>query len=641
MSRTARLAVLLSLVALGVELAAQAGGTADRPAPDRVRGHLLTFQDNGAWSWFEDERAVVDPVAGRILVGSCADGAGAGGAGRDGDIDVAWLDLRRGRIASFALHERLQGDDHDSPALLVLPDGRYLAMYGMHGGRGEAPLLSRWRRTVRPGDPTAWTPERTFRHARSMSYSNLIWLPAPAGVDGPGVVWNFVRATNFDPCVMTSTDLGETFTGTGKLLTEGGNADRPYVKYASDGASRVHLITTERHPRDFDNSIYHGYVEGGVLHDSSGAVVDADVRDADGQPPARLTPVFVSGTAIGGTVLRRAWTVDLAADASGALRALFIARAEDRDTDHRLLLGRFDGAHWTVTPVCAMGGHLYPSENDYTGLAALHPDDPDRLFVSTDVDPRDGTSLARHEIFDGRTRDGGGTWSWQPVTRDSTVDNLRPIVPRWAPDRTALLWFRGTYATYGEFDTAVVGIVDAPELRCGPVTYVDATAANTTLVGGERAPASGPAPGPGPADGRWHARSGVGNGDRVWTADATGTEDVPMLCTRIERPAGVYDLFVYFWSNPAEDWAIRAGLDRDALRTFTRRSSATADPADFTAPVTCVGATVALYAAWLGRVELGDAGDLGVFVDDPAGAQPGTGRTWFDGIGVAPARPGG
>jgi hypothetical protein len=51
---------------------------------DRVDGILRTLNDNGAWSWFEDERAIVDPLRGRILVGSCADSSGIGGAARSG-----------------------------------------------------------------------------------------------------------------------------------------------------------------------------------------------------------------------------------------------------------------------------------------------------------------------------------------------------------------------------------------------------------------------------------------------------------------------------------------------------------------------------------------------------------------------------
>jgi hypothetical protein len=50
------------------------------------------------------------------------------------------------------------------------------------------------------------------------------------------------------------------------------------------------------------------------------------------------------------------------------------------------------------------------------------------------------------------------------VTRDSTADNLRPIVPIWraANDRTILLWLRGTYRKYTDYDLDVVGLLPSP-----------------------------------------------------------------------------------------------------------------------------------------------------------------------------------
>jgi len=617
----------LPSLTLGLLLSTAASGQ------DRVRGHLVTFLDNGAWSWFEDERAVVDPLAGKILVGSCADDAGLGGSARGGDIDMAALDLRTGRVSRFELRDRLQGDDHNSPALLVRPDGRYVAMYGMHGGSGTAPRLSRWRVSTRPGDPTAWDPEQSLTHPVAMSYSNLHHLPDAR--NGQGVTYNFVRAANWDPNVMVSVDGGRTFTGSGKLLTEGGTSDRPYVKYANDGSTRVHVLTTERHPRNFDNSIYHGFVENDALHDSFGNVVDPSVLDASGVRPNALTRVFGTGTVVGGTTMRRAWTVDLEADGGGQVRALFTARALDRDTDHRLFFGRFDGASWSIHEVCAMGGYLYAAENDYTGLGALHPDEPDRLFVSTRIDPRNGATLPHYEIFDGRTPDQGATWSWTPVTEGSSVDNLRPIVPAWTSGRSALLWFRGTYSTYTNYDTAVVGVVDAPEMESGPITYVDATRANTTLLNGAPLNATGPAAGFGPVDGLWHERTGFGNGNTVLTSDEQGSEDVPVLRTRVPTPPGAYDVFAFFWSNSGQ-WLVRAGLDNADLRTFEKFAVEAADASDFAGSVALTGSTVQLYKAYLGRVDVPAGGTIDVFVDDLATGQGTTTRTWYDGIGFAP-----
>ena len=47
------------------------GGTSDY-----VAGTLIVFNNNGAWSWFQDERAIVDSVAGTLLVGSVSNKAG-------------------------------------------------------------------------------------------------------------------------------------------------------------------------------------------------------------------------------------------------------------------------------------------------------------------------------------------------------------------------------------------------------------------------------------------------------------------------------------------------------------------------------------------------------------------------------------
>ena len=150
--------------------------------------------------------------------------------------------------------------------------------------------------------------------------------------------------------MVRSRDDGQTWSVGGKLLTEGGGGDRPYLRYTSDGAGRVHFIASNRHPRNFDNSIWHGYVENDALHDSFGNVVDANVLDGSGTPPSGLTPVFVTGTSSNGTVMRRGWTIDCAVDAGGVVRVLFQMRANDSNQDHRLFFGRFDGTSWTTKP---------------------------------------------------------------------------------------------------------------------------------------------------------------------------------------------------------------------------------------------------------------------------------------------------
>lgn len=92
---------------------------------------------------------------------------------------------------------------------------------------------------------------------------------------------------------------------------------------------------------------------------------------------------------------------------------------------------RFDGTDWSYTYLGKAGYKFYSSEADYVGLAALSPNNPNVLYISTHVDPRDDTQLHKREIFKGTTTDHGKTWTWTPITWNSTRDNIRPIIPGW------------------------------------------------------------------------------------------------------------------------------------------------------------------------------------------------------------------
>jgi hypothetical protein len=236
----------------------------------------------------------------------------------------------------------------------------------------------------------------------------------------------------------------------------GRDGSRPYLKYASDG-EEIHFITSEDHPRAYDSSIYHGYIREGKVYNSFGNIIDGNIFDGAAQQPIDYTVVFDTDT----SPLAHAWTTDLQLDDAGRPYALFTARAGLTNTsDHRLLYGRFDGAQWNVHELAKMGGFLYPAEDDYTGLGALDPSNPDRLFISTKIDPRNDSLMPRYEIFAGETSDGGANWQWEPITLNSTMDNLRPIVPKWDDEHTALLWMRGTYSSFINYDLDVVGLTE-------------------------------------------------------------------------------------------------------------------------------------------------------------------------------------
>lgn len=432
----------------------------------------IVLNDNGGWSWFEDERAIVDPVAGMILVSSVADSSGAGGGSRNGDVDVVALNLSTKEIQSYVLHSRLQADDHNSASLYIRPDGRYVAMYATHG----SDPWSRYRISTNPHDASAWGPERRFNNGAGTTYSNLHYLPNDNG--GAGRLYNFTRTNSYDPNLLISDDQGDSWSYGGKLLTEGGGGDRPYVRYFSDGV-KIHFITTERHPRDYDNSVYSGYIQNGQLFGTAGNLLDSNLFNNSAVAPNQLTPVLPTGTIVDGKSMRHGWTVDVAIADDGSPVAVHQARANNDSTNHRFLYSRWDGVRWTTNPLGYAGSFLYNSENDYTGLVAIDPDDVNTVYLSSEVHPQTkaqligADGLRHYELFRGVTTDNGQSWDWTPLTFNSTEDNLRPIVPKWDADNTAVMWLRGDYSTYTNYNLKVVGLVNPDVAAPSPALSVD------------------------------------------------------------------------------------------------------------------------------------------------------------------------
>lgn len=422
--------------------------------------------DDGGWCWFEDERAIV--VDGKIVAATIA--TGYRDPARKGAVEVATYDPATGRTAVAALHRpaseeerRLWADDHNSPALLLRPDGRILAMYARHGNEEKI----YYRISKNPRDTSAWGEERVFVPSPKsrVTYSNLHFLARENG--GKGRIYDFYRGfdASFKPSWAWSDDHGETWRP-GKVFIDvpGEFRHRPYVKYASDGRDTVHMTYTEGHPRNYDNSIYHIFYRAGNLHGSGGTVLrsleEGLVKPEEGTLVFRGDPQNV------------AWTSDIHLDRRGRP---FLAFSVQKDSagmapgvggdDFRYYQARWDGKTWAAREIAYGGSKLYPKEDDYTGNIALDPHDPDTVFISTNAHPATGEPLVsradgrrRWEIFRGATRDGGVTWTWTPLTSDSRADNIRPVVPIWEGSSRAVLWLRGTMRAYTDYDFSVVGL---------------------------------------------------------------------------------------------------------------------------------------------------------------------------------------
>ncbi len=455
-----RLAICL-VVLIGIARSARA----EHPA-DFVVGELITLNDNGAWSWFMDERAIV--ADGKLIVGSVR-AVKDFRAGRDdpnwGNVEVSVLDLARHKAEHVVLAEHFEQDDHDNPALLELADGRILAVYTRHAVERIV-----FYRISEPHNALAWGPVHEVvtpgedsppYTGSNVTYSNLFQLKS-------GRIYNFYRGFDYDPNYMFSDDSGKSWRLGGRLV-EGRDGYGPYTKYVSDGDQTIHFVATEDHPRAFDNSLYHSFIRGGQVYGSDGTPIGPLSEKTESTITAwDLTNVFP------GDPDNAAWMVDLELDSQKRPCVIFSVQRDGRGLgrgeggfDHRFYYARWDGTAWQTHEIAYAGARLYSGEDDYTGLAAIDPQNTNIIYISTDADPKTGQPLVssgdgkrHHELFRGEATDDGATWIWTPITANSTMDNLRPIVPKWDDPRTALVWMRGNYRNnHGEWTTAVVATI--------------------------------------------------------------------------------------------------------------------------------------------------------------------------------------
>ena len=445
----------------------------------------VVVNDDGGWNWIEDPRVQLDN--GMLIVGTAA--AGSHEPARRGNIDVVAYDIADGLTVRNALHTQLFNDglsiydDHNSPSILKLADGRWLAMYSAHN---VAPQFY-YRLSLQPHDATTWGDEQVFvpSPTSKVTYPGLVRLSAE------GRIYNFFRGLDdrFKPSYAFSTDDGRSWnTGNVFIDVPGPFRHRPYVKYASNGTDTVHIVYTQGHPRNFDNSLFHLIYRAGKLRQSNGVPVRRLTKGL--AKPSEGTRIFR------GDANNVAWISDVELGTDGYPRVAYSVQRDSANLrpgqggdDHRYRYARWTGKRWLDREVAFAGRRLYAGEDDYTGTIAIDPDDASVVYASIDVDPATGAPLIssadgrRHyEIFEGVSRDGGVSFNWTPVTHDSTLDNLRPTLPKSDGTYRALVWLRGSYRTYTDYDLSVVALAAPLGTRFGAPALTARAALPTPLL---------------------------------------------------------------------------------------------------------------------------------------------------------------
>jgi autotransporter-associated beta strand protein len=315
-----------------------------------------------------------------------------------------------------------------------------------------------------------------------MTYANPFQLSAEGGR-----IYDFCRNQNYNPTVLTSTDGGATWSNPRIVIQTGTGGTRPYVKYCSDYNSRIDFIYTDAHPDNQPTSLYHLYYQNGAFNQTDGTFLkkfsDLPILHDSGE---RGTVIYQYNTAAQSDPNQwiptgRAWCWDIANQSNDFPACVFSVKVDNvtgnswDDARIYYYYARWTGTNWQKRFIAQAGRPLYNGQPDYAGGICLDPQEPNTIYISTDAaNPFDLNTTtdvplgAHYELWRGVTTDGGLTFNWQTVTANSSVDNLRPYVPRVNGGEPCVLWFRGIYSSYTSFNTEIVGLFTTKVPRVYP-----------------------------------------------------------------------------------------------------------------------------------------------------------------------------
>lgn len=380
---------------------------------------------DGAWCWFSDPRAIY--ASGKTFIGWIS---------ADGSVGISSYAHASKTVSSFVLHAALQVDDHDQPSILILPDGRIACFYCKHNTEN----IMRYRISDSAHDISSFGAEASFASTwGNPTYAN------PRYLSDNGKTYLHFRGWGAQAdgiCRSVSTTDFATWGSEASWFVQSGQ--RPYVKSITNNVDRIDFLLTNAHPNEAVSSVYHCYMQ-----------LDSGVEKfykTDGTYIGTDTIAPSSCSLIHNGAGSRGWVWDIAYGADGHPRVLF-SRFQST-TDHRYMFSRWTGSAWTAeVEITPAGGPLYSAETYYSGGICFDAADPDTVYLSAKV----GSFF---EIQQWETTDSGAGWAkTRDITSASSIKNARPVSPQNHNGELPLLWWAGTYTSYTNYSTDIMGLV--------------------------------------------------------------------------------------------------------------------------------------------------------------------------------------
>ncbi|MBL3655178.1 BNR-4 repeat-containing protein [Fulvivirga sediminis] len=406
-----------------------------------AQGNKGYLTNDGTWCWFSDPRAI--KVGDYIFTGWVKS---------NGTIEATKFNFKTLENDPSELYYLLENDDHDNPAFVPTGEGDILAMYTRHSRKDLfINVLEDYKNQSNYSKPQFIHPiskaELEKFPRETMTYANPFRLTAENDR-----IYCFGRWTGFKPNMMWSDDHGETWSQSKVFITNYpfDINNRPYVKYGSNGTSKIHVVFTDGHPRDEPtNSVYYAYYESGAFFKADGE----KIRDTTALPfePKEADLVFRSNEKEG-----RAWIADIASDKKD--QPVILYTKSPSENNHEYWYASYRKGKWQSYKICD-SGKWFPQtpegkreyEPHYFGGMSLHPDNSHVVYLSREIN-------GIFEIERWETDDLGKSWSTESITKNSVKDNVRPYVPRGlsADEAEMVFWMENEkYIHYTNFKTSI------------------------------------------------------------------------------------------------------------------------------------------------------------------------------------------
>ncbi len=413
----------------------------------------VTFMKDGGWCWYQDPRSIISN--GKLLIG--------GLSGQSGDVRLGVYDLKSEKADStIVLHEKLQKDDHNTPALYQRPDKSVLAVWAKHGRE-----KTHYYNISTSNSYINWGETKQFQHdydyKNGVTYMNLYYLK------NEGKLYNFFRSgATYNPSFITSNDHGETWgNSTHFIANDIKGYQRPYARYFQVDENTIGISYTDGHPRQYGNNLFYAEYTNGAFYKADGTkiknVVDGPLRTSEGEKLFQGSDSYKK-LLINESVPNSAWTCAMATDKNNNPHVGYSLYLNDNDLRYRIV--SWDGEKWHDREIAYAGKCLYKVESSYTGLMAFDPENPTKVYISTDVDPSTGKDLGDvHEIYEATINitDDINTIKWKAITKNSNYRNIRPIVVA-NEGYKVLLWLNGPWDDFTNYASDVQGIIlEKPE----------------------------------------------------------------------------------------------------------------------------------------------------------------------------------